>query len=154
MKAVVQRVQWAEVEVNGQMVGSIRLGLLVYVAVGQADDAACADRMAEKVANLRVFEDDDGKLNLSVQDVRGGILAVPNFTLLADARKGRRPAFSGAAGPEIALSVYDAFVLALKKLSLPVAKGVFGADMTIRSAAIGPVNIILDMPPSGNGGEG
>ncbi len=91
--------------------------------------------------------DEQGKLNLSVRDVRGGVLAVPNFTLLADARKGRRPAFSGAAAAQLAQPLYEAFTAALQREGLQVAKGVFGAEMMIRSEAVGPVNIIVDIPP-------
>ena len=146
MRAVIQRVRWAEVEVHGSVVGRIEQGLLVYVAVGAEDAEAQAEYLAEKVAHLRIFEDEAGKLNKSVQDVRGGVLAVPNFTLLADARKGRRPAFIGAAPPGRAEPVYEAFVGKLRELGCTTAAGVFGARMTIRSAAAGPVNIVVDTP--------
>lgn len=147
MKAVVQRVRWAEVEVEGRIVGRIEQGLLVYAGVAVGDTLQEAQKLADKVANLRVFEDDGGKLNLSVQDARGGVLAVSNFTLLADARKGRRPAFVRAAGQEVAALVFDGFVAALRAAGLSVQQGVFGATMHIRSEADGPVNILLDMPP-------
>ena len=147
MKAVVQRVRSAEVQVDGEVVGRIDRGLLVYVGVGCHDAADDAERLADKVVNLRIFEDDAEKLNRSVQDVRGGVLAIPNFTLLADARKGRRPSFVGAAAPEAAAPVFQAFVAALKRSGCPVAAGVFGATMLIRSDADGPVNILLEMPP-------
>jgi D-tyrosyl-tRNA(Tyr) deacylase len=145
MKAVVQRVRWAEVEVEGRVVGRIERGLLVYAGVAVGDTLQEARRLADKVANLRIFEDDAGKLNLSVQDARGGVLAVSNFTLLADARKGRRPAFVGAAGQEAAGPIFDGFVAALRAAGLNVGQGVFGATMHIRSEADGPVNILLDM---------
>ncbi len=98
MRALVQRVTWAEVEADGRPAGRIERGLLVYVGVGVADTAAQAPWLAEKVANLRIFEDAEGKLNLSVRDIGGAVLAISNFTLLADARKGRRPSFDAAAG--------------------------------------------------------
>ena len=149
MKAVVQRVRSAEVRVDGEVVGRIDRGLLVYVGVGCDDSADDAERLAEKVVNLRIFEDDAEKLNLNVRDVRGGVLAIPNFTLMADARKGRRPSFVGAAAPEDAGPVFGAFVAALKRGGCPVAVGAFGATMLIRSDAEGPVNILLEMPPPG-----
>ena len=98
MRVVIQRIKQAEVEAEGQVVGRCDHGLLVYVGIGANDTQSDAEWLAEKVAKLRIFEDEQGKLNLAVQDVRGGVLAVPNFTLMADARKGRRPTFSAAAG--------------------------------------------------------
>ena len=154
MKAVVQRVRWAEVEVGGRVVGRIERGLLVYAGVAVGDTLQEARRLADKVANLRIFEDDLGKLNLSVQDARGGVLAVSNFTLLADARKGRRPAFVAAAAKEAAAPVFEGFVGALRAAGLDVQQGVFGATMHIRSEADGPVNILLDMPAGGPQGSG
>ena len=145
MKAVIQRVRWAEVEVEGRVVGRIERGLLVYAGVAVGDTVQEARRLADKVANLRIFPDDLGKLNLSVQDARGGVLAVSNFTLLADARKGRRPAFVAAAGPEIAGPIFDGLVACLRAAGVPVQQGVFGATMHIRSEADGPVNILLDV---------
>jgi D-tyrosyl-tRNA(Tyr) deacylase len=145
MKAVVQRVRWAEVEVDGRVVGRVERGLLVYAGVAAGDTAQDAWKLADKVANLRIFEDEADKLNLSVQDVRGGVLAISNFTLLADARKGRRPAFAGAAGQEAAGPIFECFLAALRQTGLPVAQGVFGATMRIRSEADGPVNILLDL---------
>jgi len=155
MRAVVQRVRWAEVQVDGQAVGRIEHGLLVYAGVAEGDTAADAEYLADKVAGLRIFSDEQDKLNLSVRDVRGGVLAVSNFTLLADARKGRRPAFVKAARPEAAEPVHRAFVEALARRGVPVAQGKFGAAMRIFSEADGPVNIILDSPPpdSGAGGD-
>jgi len=153
-------VRWAEVSVvperepaatgepagEGQVAGRIERGLLVYVGVGTGDTPADAERLAEKVAFLRIFPDAEGKLNLSVRDVRGGVLVVPNFTLLADARKGRRPAFDRAAPADQARPLHDAFVQALRRHVGTVAAGVFGANMIIRSAADGPVNILMDWP--------
>lgn len=148
MRALVQRVDWAEVLVAGQIVGRIDRGLLVYVGVAASDTEADAVRLAEKVARLRIFEDEDGKLNTSCQDVRGGVLAVSNFTLLADTRKGRRPAFTAAAAPESAERLYDIFSASLAEQGVQVARGVFRATMLIRSAAAGPVNVLIDVPPA------
>lgn len=149
MKAVVQRVLSAAVDVDGQVIGAIGRGLLVYVGVAVGDQAHQAAKLADKVAGLRIFEDGEGKLNLSLQDVQGGVLAIPNFTLLADARKGRRPAFVDAASGDLARPLFDAFVQALRSSGMAVAQGRFGATMKIASEAIGPVNILLDLPPSG-----
>ena len=145
MKAVIQRVREADVQVEGRSVGRIGRGLLVYIGVAVDDRPENADRLAEKVAHLRIFPDADGKLNLSVQDARGGVLAVPNFTLQADARKGRRPAFVNAAKGDVAEPLHDRFVEALKGWVQPVETGLFGADMQIRSIADGPINILLEM---------
>lgn len=146
MRILVQRVQWAEVDVDGAVVGRIERGLLVYAGVAAWDRPADAGRAAEKVAHLRIFEDDDGKLSQSLQDARGGVLAIPNFTLLADAGKGRRPAFTDAASGEAARAIFTTFVSRLEGFGLNVVMGVFGAKMEIRSAADGPVNIILEIP--------
>ncbi|HUT01971.1 MAG TPA: D-aminoacyl-tRNA deacylase [Phycisphaerae bacterium] len=148
MRALVQRVHWAEVEVDGRVVGRIGHGLLVYVGVGVGNTVDHARRLAEKVAHLRVFEDPEGKLNLSCRDARGGVLAVSNFTLLADTRKGRRPALIHAAPAEEAERLYEAFVEALESHHCPVARGVFRAMMAVRSSAAGPVNVLIDVPPS------
>ncbi|MCY2930586.1 MAG: D-aminoacyl-tRNA deacylase [Planctomycetota bacterium] len=146
MKAVVQRVAWAQVEVEGRLVGRIERGLLVYVGVGEGDDAAAPAKLAEKVAFLRIFEDGEGKLNLSVKDIGGGVLGIPNFTLLGDARRGRRPDFTGAARPEQAQPLYEAFLAALRQAGCTVAGGQFRAHMDIRSQADGPINILLEVP--------
>ncbi len=146
MRVLVQRVRSAEVQVDGQTVAEIERGLLLYLGVAAGDGPDQARWLAEKVAEMRIFEDEAGKMNLSVRDVRGGVLAVPSFTVLADARKGRRPSFDAAARPEAARSLFDAFAAALEGAGLTVARGVFGATMLIRSDADGPVNIILDTP--------
>ncbi len=145
MRAVLQRVASAEVEADGRVTGSIEKGLLVYVGVAEGDDAEKARKLAEKVANLRIFDDENGKLNLSVRDIGGSILAVSNFTLLADTRKGRRPAFLAAASGKPAEALHDAFTDALKDEGCDVACGRFGASMKISSVADGPVNVIVDM---------
>ena len=146
MIAVLQRVAWAEVAVDGERVGRIELGLLVYVGIAPSDGPEEADRLAEKVAALRVFPDAGDKMNRSVRDVGGGVLAIPNFTLMGDARKGRRPAFTGAARPEASKPLYNRFVESLVATGCPTARGVFGAHMLIRSEADGPVNLIVEMP--------
>lgn len=146
MRVLVQRVTWAEVEVDGRVVGRIGQGLLAYTAVGVGDTAAQAQWLAEKVSGLRVFEDGQDKLNRSVQDVGGQVLAVSNFTLLADTRKGRRPAFVGTAKFDQARPVDQAFSDALRERGVDVAGGSFGAKMAIRSQADGPVNVIIDSP--------
>jgi len=148
MRVVIQRILSASVTVHAEIVGRIGQGLLVYVGVAAGDGPADADYLAEKVANLRIFPDEQGKMNLSVQDVRGGVLAVPNFTLLADARKGRRPAFVKAAPPDQAEPLHEAFISGLRRRGCQVAQGVFGAHMLIDSVAEGPVNIVLDSPPT------
>lgn len=146
MKAVLQRVRDASVSVDGRTVGSIRAGLLVYLGVAKGDTEADAAWLAEKIAGLRVFEDVDGKMNLSVLDAGGGILAVSQFTLLADARKGRRPSYNDAAAPELAESLFEHFKSLLSGLAGPVESGVFGAHMDVAYVNDGPVTIILESP--------
>lgn len=146
MRALVQRVAWAEVEADGQVAGRIEDGLLVYVGIGAGDSAGEADWLAEKIAGLRIFEDEADKLNRSVRDVRGGVMVVSNFTLLADARKGRRPAFAAAAPAEQAKPLHEAFLDALDRQGVRVETGLFGAKMAVRSQAAGPVNVIIDTP--------
>jgi D-tyrosyl-tRNA(Tyr) deacylase len=146
MRAVIQRVRRADVAVNDAVIGAIDGGLLVYLGVGHDDGEKQSRELARKVAELRIFPDEEGKMNLSVQDVRGGVLAVPNFTLLADARKGRRPAFVDAAAPDHAEPLFEVFAAALAENGCKVATGRFGAHMIIRSEADGPVNIVLDLP--------
>jgi D-aminoacyl-tRNA deacylase len=146
MRALVQRVAWAEVLVAGEVVGKIGPGLLTYVAVAYEDTSQQVEWLAEKVANLRIFEDEQGKMNINVRDARGGVLVVTNFTLLADAQKGRRPSFEAAARPETAEPLTEQFLAALRAQGVEVAAGRFGADMAVRSQAAGPVNVIIDTP--------
>ena len=145
MRAVVQRVSEAGVTVEGRVTGAIGKGLLVLVGIGHADTEETARALAAKIARLRIFQDAQGKMNLSVQDVGGGVLAVSQFTLLADTRKGNRPSFTDAAPPEAANRLYEAFCAALADLGLPVARGVFGAHMDVRLTNDGPVTIVLDL---------
>lgn len=144
MRAVCQRVARASVAVAGDTVAEIDHGLVVLLGVAQEDDAAAAQRLAGKVARLRIFDDDGGKFARSVVDVGGAVLVVSQFTLIADTRKGNRPSFSQAARPEVAEPVHDAFCAALEGTSLQVERGIFGARMQVALVNDGPVTIVLD----------
>jgi D-aminoacyl-tRNA deacylase len=144
MKAVVQRVSEASVTVEGQVVGQVGRGLLVLLGIGPGDGAAEVALLAEKIANLRIFPDETGRFNRSTLDIRGAVLVISQFTLFADTRRGRRPSFSGAAAPEIAAPLVEAFAAALRERGLSVANGVFGAHMQVALINDGPVTIILD----------
>ena len=144
MRAVVQRVTSARVIVDGSVSGKIAAGLLVLVAVGGEDTAATASVMAEKVTNLRIFNDEQGKMNRSVLDVGGAILAVSQFTLYGDARGQRRPSFIQAAPPEQGKALYEEFVGALQTLGVHVETGVFQTHMSVELVNDGPVTILLD----------
>jgi len=144
LKVVVQRVSEARVTVDGQVVGEIARGLLLLVGIGQEDTDADLAWMADKLAGLRIFEDDGGKMNLSVVEVGGALLSVSQFTLYGDCRKGRRPNFMGAARPETAEAMYDRFNDLLRDRSLTVATGRFGAMMDVALVNDGPVTLILD----------
>ena len=149
MKAVIQRVIDASVSVDGAVTGKIDCGLLVYLGVAHNDSEADADWLAEKIAFLRIFNDSEGKMNLSIKDIiangiPAGILAVSQFTLLADARKGRRPSWNGAAAPEKAKQLYEYFIKTVKKHGLVCESGEFQAHMEVTYTNDGPVTIILD----------
>ncbi|MDR1837339.1 MAG: D-tyrosyl-tRNA(Tyr) deacylase [Treponema sp.] len=152
MKAVVQRVLNAGVTVDGIVKGSIKHGLLIYLGIAHDDVKSDADRLAEKIVNLRIFDDTAGKMNLSLMDITAGkqaengvgVLAVSQFTLLADARKGRRPSWNGAAPPEKAKRLYEYFMDKIRKLGLTCESGVFQASMKVSYTNDGPVTIILD----------
>ncbi len=144
MKAVIQRVTRASVDVDGDVVGAVGLGLLVLLGVAKGDSVDDARRLAQKTAEMRVFEDADGRFNLSLLDVGGEALVVSQFTLLADTRRGRRPSFSDAASLEDAESLVREFEEALRGLSVPVASGRFRAHMQVELVNDGPVTIILD----------
>jgi D-aminoacyl-tRNA deacylase len=144
MRAVIQRVSRARVVVDGQTTGEIGSGLLVLIAVGRDDSAGTAASMAERIAHLRIFNDGQGKMNRSLLDVGGAVLAVSQFTLYGDARGQRRPSFLQAAPLEPGKSLYEQFVSALQVLGVSVATGVFQAHMSVELANDGPVTILLD----------
>lgn len=145
MRAVVQRVSEASVNVDGAKVGRCGVGLLVLVAAHRDDTEANADKMADRVAGLRIFGDAEGKMNLSLADVEGSVLAISNFTLYGDATKNRRPSFIEAAGYADGERLFEAFVAALVRRGVPVETGVFGAHMDVTLVNDGPVTIVLDV---------
>ena len=145
MKAVVQRVKSAKLSCEGKSVSEIGFGLVVYFGVAVGDGTEKVDNLAKKISALRVFEDDSGKMNLSVKDVGGEILSVSQFTLLADVSHGNRPGFSGAEVPDKAKPLYDYFCERLAFEGVGVKTGVFGGDMTIEQVNIGPVTIIYEI---------
>ena len=144
MRAVVQRVSRARVTVAERVTGEITTGLMILIGVGRSDTSAIAASMAEKIANLRIFEDDQGKMNRSLLDVRGSALIVSQFTLYGDARGQRRPSFIAAAPPEQAKKLYEEFGEALRILGVTVATGVFQAMMSVELVNEGPVTLLLD----------
>jgi D-aminoacyl-tRNA deacylase len=144
MRAVVQRVSRARVTVEGRVTGEIGAGLMILLGVGREDSVAVAASLAEKVANLRIFEDEQGKMNRSLLDVKGAALVVSQFTLYGDARGQRRPSFIAAAPPELAAALYEEFNNALRRLGVTVATGVFQTMMSVELVNEGPVTILLD----------
>ena len=144
MRIVLQRVTRASVTVEGRVAGEIGSGLVVLVAVGREDSSATAVSMAEKIVNLRIFNDDQGKMNRSLLDTGGAVLAVSQFTLYGDARGGRRPSFVLAAPPDLGKALYEEFVAALRALGVRVETGVFQAHMSVDLVNDGPVTILLD----------
>jgi len=146
MKAVAQRVSGARVRVGEETAGEIGPGLCVLLGVARGDDVASAARLAGKVARLRVFENEEGRFDRSLLDTGGEALVVSQFTLIADTAKGNRPSFSGAAPPEEAEPLYEAFCEALRELGVEVATGVFGARMALELVNDGPVTIVLELP--------
>jgi len=145
MRVVLQRVSRAEVRVDGAVVGSVGVGHVLLVGFTEGDTDEAVDWMADKVVGLRVFPDDDGKMNRSLEDVSGGLLVVSQFTLYGDTRKGRRPSFIGAARPEVAVPLYERFVASLRSRSSgSVQTGEFGADMDVELVNDGPVTLILE----------
>ena len=144
MRAVVQRVTQADVTVDGRVTGKIDKGLMVLLGVEEGDSAEDARYMAQKTAGLRIFEDSEGKMNLSVKDVGGSVLAVSQFTLLGDARKGKRPSFVKAARPQEADTLYRMYIDLLKEEGINTGEGVFRAEMLVRIYNDGPVTILLD----------
>jgi D-aminoacyl-tRNA deacylase len=145
MKAVIQRVTRASVEVDGKIVGQIRAGLLVLLGVAKGDSEADATYLVEKIPALRIFSDEAGKMNRSLAELGGGVLAISQFTLLGDTRKGRRPGFEQAADPATAKQLFERFVESLRKTTdLTVETGIFGAHMKVELLNDGPVTFILD----------
>lgn len=144
MKVVIQRVNQASVTVNNQVVGSITKGLLVLVGITASDKVDQAKWLANKISKLRIFNDENGKMNLSLQEVNGSILAVSQFTLYGDSEKSNRPSFTNAAKPELANQLYEQFKLELQNIGLNVQSGIFGADMQVSLINDGPVTIILE----------
>jgi D-tyrosyl-tRNA(Tyr) deacylase len=145
VRAVVQRVREASVAVDGEVVAECGTGLVILLGVASGDDEAAAERLAGKIARLRIFENEEGRFDRSLLDVGGEALAVSQFTLIADTRKGNRPSFTDAARPEVAEPLYERFCAALEAEGVPVARGVFGARMEVGLVNDGPVTIVLDV---------
>ena len=144
MRAVVQRVKNASVTVDGNVTGAIEHGLLIYLGVANEDDENLCIKMAYKIAKMRIFEDADEKMNLSVQDVKGSILVVSQFTLYANLHKGNRPSYDGAGEPKHAEKLYEYFIKVLEELGFNVGHGIFGAHMHVQYENDGPVTILMD----------
>lgn len=144
MRALLQRVKYAQVDISGQTVGKIGNGLMILFGVAPTDTLADADYLADKCVKLRIFEDDQHKMNRSLLDIQGEILVVSQFTLYADANSGRRPSFTTAAKPDLAIPCYEHFVEALKAFGVTVQTGEFGADMQVSLLNDGPVTILLE----------
>ena len=144
MRALIQRVSSARVRVEGEITGEIGPGLLVLLGIGHGDGEAEVRLLAEKMINLRIFEDDQGKMNRSLLEVNGAVLVISQFTLYAECRKGRRPNFLAAAPPEQSVELYERFIAALRAREIMVATGRFGAEMEVELVNDGPVTIMLD----------
>lgn len=144
MRAVIQRVSQAEVAIDGETVGKIGKGFMILLGVHQEDTKEDADYLIRKISTLRVFEDDEGKMNLGLKDVGGSILSISQFTLHADTKKGKRPSFVKAARPETAIPLYEYFNEGLRNVDLTVETGKFGADMAVSLINDGPVTILFD----------
>lgn len=144
MKFVIQRVTEARVEVDSRIVGQIEKGFLVLIGVSSADTREIADKMVKKLVNMRIFEDENGKTNLSLSDVDGSLLLISQFTLYADCKKGNRPSFTNAGAPDMANDLYEYIISACKETVPNVQKGIFGADMKVSLINDGPFTIVLD----------
>lgn len=144
MKAVIQRVSESSVKVDGKIVGEIGNGLMLLIGIEEEDEKSDADWLVQKILNLRIFGDQDGKLNLSVQDIKGEILCISQFTLIADYKKGNRPSFIKAAKPDKAIPLFDYFKTEISKSGLKTESGIFGADMKVSLINDGPVTIVMD----------
>lgn len=144
MRAVVQRVREARVRIDGDVVGAVGPGLLVLLGITHDDTMAQSRWLAEKIVALRIFNDEDGKMNRGVEDIGGGVLVVSQFTLYGDCRKGKRPSFIEAAAPDIAVPLYEEFINAIRALGIPTAAGRFGAMMQVELINDGPVTLIVE----------
>lgn len=144
MRAVIQRVSQAAVSINEREVGRIDHGLLILLGVHDTDTQTDVDYLIKKIAQMRIFEDEQGKMNLSIEDVKGALLSISQFTLFADTKKGNRPSFIAAARPETAIPLYEAFNEGLRQRGITVETGEFGADMAVSLVSDGPVTIIID----------
>ena len=144
MKTVIQRVSEATVKVEGKITGEITNGLLLLIGIDEDDEKADADWLVQKILNLRIFGDQEGKLNLSILDTSGEILCISQFTLIADYKKGNRPSFIKAAKPEKAIPLFEYFKAELSKSNLKIESGIFGADMKVSLVNDGPVTIVMD----------
>lgn len=144
MRAVIQRVSQAAVSINEREVGRIDHGLLILLGVHDTDTQKDVDYLIKKIAQMRIFEDEQGKMNLSIEDVKGALLSISQFTLFADTKKGNRPSFIAAARPETAIPLYEAFNDGLRQRGITVETGEFGADMAVSLVNDGPVTIIID----------
>lgn len=144
MRALIQRVTFGRVSVDGKILSQIERGLVIFLGIGHGDGAAQAAFLTEKIASLRIFEDAEGKMNLSLRDTGGGAIVISQFTLYADARKGRRPSFTDAALPDVARPLVDQFVALMREQGIPTGQGEFGADMLVEIHNDGPVTIWLE----------
>jgi len=145
MKAVIQRVQEGIVSVGGKTISAVKMGLVILLGVGPDDSREKTQKLAQKIAHLRIFEDHNGKMNLSLLDIQGEVLVVPQFTLYADTRKGHRPSFTDAAPPEIAEPLVNYFSSCLEELGLSAPLGEFGAHMLVKIHNDGPVTIVIEV---------
>ena len=148
MIALIQRVAWADVQVDSQSVGAVDRGTLALIGVRRGDDTVAADRLLERLLSYRIFPDEEGRMNLSLRDIQGGLLLVPQFTLAADTQKGTRAGFSTAAAPEEARRLFAYLLERAKAAHQPVAAGVFGANMQVSLVNDGPVTFWLETPPA------
>jgi D-tyrosyl-tRNA(Tyr) deacylase len=144
MRTVIQRVKRAEVRVNGHTVGAIGAGMLVLLGIGKEDTLKAVESLADKIVNLRIFDDEKGRMNRSVSETRGGLLCVSQFTLYGDCRKGRRPSYDRAAPPDVACQLYEAFVGSVRARGITVETGKFQAMMEVELVNDGPVTLLLD----------
>ena len=144
MRAVVQRVKKARVSVDDKIIGSIKVGLLIYLGVGRLDNYSDIDYLVNKITGLRIFEDENEKMNMSISDIDGDILVISQFTLYGDVRKGKRPSFTDSAPPSIGIEFYNAFINKIRDLGIKVETGEFGAHMEVEYINDGPVTILLD----------